>query len=171
MVNGALGKTIAFHQKAIRNNNITTAVMYPLTVAFGFIIGINPWIYVPIVTALGALTHMTGWLGSYVTIKRLVKNYSNGKITYKQYKQLVKSEELGKWLNLNVETKPASTETVQNTAQDNSNINGVNLSAEEIAVLKKLMDKKIIDSVTVSTQNKPENQQPTTQKTDNGRNS
>ena len=173
-VQGALGRTISYHERSIRRNNITTAIMYPLAIAFGFLIGTTPWIYIPIITVLGAFTHLSGWIGSAIIIKKLVKKYSNGKMNYKQYKQLVKSEELTKWLDLKVEKeKPAQVEGQANQQTTESKIDGVTLSPEEVAVLKKLMDKNIIGSVTVTPNVATENQNPTNppKDPDTGRNS
>ena len=67
----------------------------------------------------------------YKAMKNAVKDASYGKVTYKEYKQLVKSGELEKWLT---EKQNSNQTTVDNTVEQ--------LTPEELAVLKKLIQKQ-----------------------------
>lgn len=98
---------------------------------------------------------------------RAVKDASYGKVSYREYKKLLKSGELEQWAKGN--TKGNVVEQQPTTIQPSTQDGGVQLSAEEVAVLKKLMEKQGISNVDDL---QTSNQQPTTKTpTDNGRNS
>lgn len=92
-----------------------------------------------------------------------IKDASYGKMSYFQYRKLLKSGELGKWAELedkkdseinevtNKETnEQEETKEQEDVKQENvkneeaQEQESVTLTAEELAVLKKLMDKKVV---------------------------
>lgn len=83
---------------------------------------------------------------------RAVKDSSYGKISYFQYKNLLKSGELDKWEEYAADLEKGNAtgkvkqekKDVQENAQEPES---VTLTTEEIAVLKKLMDKKIVKNI------------------------
>lgn len=157
-------RLIAFYQKSIRQNNISTAILLPVGIAFGFFLKLNLAIYAPIYIALSALTYGATFFASYRSMNKVLKNASNGKINYWKYKKLVKSGEFDKWLQGDV-GKVEETTVEAKPAQQQE---GVTLTAEEVAVLKKLMNKKVVESVEEVQQVANPDQTPTP--TDAGRN-
>lgn len=92
----------------------------------------------------------------YKSSIRAVKDASSGKISYLEYKRLLKSGELEKWAKYDDELKSSnsSNEVVQEKKEKQNKEEsqkqeqeGVTFTAEEVALLKKLMDKKIINNV------------------------
>lgn len=157
-------RLIAFYQKSIRQNNISTAIVVPAGIVFGIFIKINMAIYAPIFLVLSALTYGATFFASYRSMNRVLKNASNGKINYWKYKKLVKSGELDKWLQGDFgKVEETTTETKPAQQQE-----GVTLSAEEVAVLKKLVDKKVISSIDEVQQTEKGDQTPSSR--DTGRN-
>lgn len=83
-----------------------------------------------------------------------VKDASYDKISYMQYKKLLKTGELATWAECDAKLKSGSvadkTEQEKKDMQKLENVkeqDGVTLTAEEVAVLRKLIDKKIVKSV------------------------
>ena len=74
---------------------------------------------------------------------RTVKDAGYGKISYREYKQLVKSGELKQWLTGGGKVLDS---TLSGDAQATIHDGSVQLSAEEVAVLKKLMEKQGVTS-------------------------
>lgn len=172
MLNGSQGDFLRAQERAIRSNRITTAVFAPILVVAGILMNINLAVFLPAALVGGGLIHVFGWLGSRIAINRILANAGKGKVTYKEYKQLVKSGELEKWLKGEIEqkTEPViNNQNEENTEQDGS----VTLSAEEVAVLKKIMNKKGLTNIDEITKAETTTEETTKPKepTDTGRNS
>lgn len=173
IVLGSDGQKIKYFKKQIRSNIIGSVITIALTLGVSWWFGINIAFVAPFAALFiggsGILTHFASKAG----IKQILKNASNGKVNYKQYKQLLKSGELNNWLklegkaDLKLINESANQGTKEQKAQSAvAEIDGVSLSAEELAVLQKLMGKKVVDVVI-----KAKVEQPTEPKqpTDDGR--
>lgn len=123
--------------------------------------------FLPMGLATLAIIAVPDLIRGYKTVKNVIREASGGKVSYREYKKLLKSGELEQWAKGN--TKGNVVEQQPTTIQPSTQDGGVQLSAEEVAVLKKLMEKQGISNVDDL---QTSNQQPTTKTpTDNGRNS
>lgn len=126
-----------------------------------------PSIFYPLAIFAAGYSTTISVLRGYKTLSKAVKDAGYGKVSYREYKKLLKSGELEQWAKGN--TKGNVVEQQPTTVQPSTQDGGVQLSAEEVAVLKKLMEKQGISNVDDL---QTSNQQPTTKTpTDNGRNS
>lgn len=109
-----------------------------------------------------------------------IKDASYGKMSYFQYRKLLKSGELGKWEEENIKLETSKVTGKDNKEQEETKEQkeikeqddiekqekvkqevqeqeSVTLTAEELAVLKKLMDKKVVKNVEEVLQTEKEN--------------
>lgn len=153
ILEGPQGSFLKSQEKSIRSNRITTAIGAAGIVAAGIFFKINLAYFLPIAFIGGAVIHVFGWLGSRMAINKVLSGISAGKVSYKEYKQLVKSGELEKWL----------TAEKEKTNQTNVENKGEQLTPEELAVLKKLIQKQenakveeIVETTPVETTKTPD---------------
>lgn len=134
-------------------------------VAIGTILALNivtTSFFLPLALFTWAEFSIMDLLRGYKAVTKAVKDAGYGKISYRQYKKLLKSGELDRWVK--GDTKSRTTVEAKPAQQQE----GVTLTAEEVAVLKKLMDKKVVASVEEVQQVANPDQTPTP--TDTGRN-
>lgn len=135
-------------------------------VAIGTILALNvitAEFFLPLALFTWAEFSIMDLLRGYKAVTKAVKDAGCGKISYRQYKKLLKSGELDRWARGDTKEK-TTTATTASTAQQE----GVTLSAEEVAVLKKLVDKKVISSIDEVQQTEKGDQTPSSR--DTGRN-
>lgn len=136
-LSGLPGNVLRSQEKSIRTNRISTAIYVPALIVFGLVMKINMAIYLPIVLASSAVIHFTGWLGSRLALNKIIKNISNKKLTYKEYKKLKKTGELDRLLGIEEPTAEATEPEIKKPEPE-----GVTLSAEEVAALRRLISEK-----------------------------
>lgn len=111
-------------------------------VAIGTLLAINivpASFFLPLALLTWAEASIMDLYRGYKAVNKAVKDAGYGKISYRQYKKLLKSGELDRWAKGDTKT----TTNTETTAQQE----GVTLSAEEVEVLRKLVDKKVISSL------------------------
>lgn len=153
IVMGSEGQKIKYFKKQIRSNIIGSIITTALTLGVSWWFGINIAFVAPFALIFIGSSCALTCIASKAGIKRILKNASNGKINYKQYKQLLKSGELDNWMKLEGKATLETAETTNHTGKGQktqsavAEIDGISLSAEELAVLQKLMGKKVVDVV------------------------
>lgn len=138
VLNDGQMKLIEFYKKSIRKNSISTLIFILVGIVIAYFLKIKLAIFVPIYVALSLFTYIATFSASYLAMNRVLKNASKGKINYWKYRKIEKSGELDKWIKGEFVENPKETDLEKNDNED--------LTAEEMAVLKKLINKKGISN-------------------------
>ena len=131
--------SLKYYKNKIITSHVFGAIMAGVVVALPFILNIPLAFFLPV--GLGGLAYYYGSNVSHGILgrRKLIKKCSEGRISYKEYKQMVKSGEFDRIVNeINGKT---STVPVQDKIEKASE-EGVTLSREEVEILRKMISKK-----------------------------
>lgn len=133
IISESAGKVISFNEKMLRNNLITSAVLFVAGFLFAYLLKFNLSIFGPIYAVLMILEAGSVCCASFVGLNRLISKSSNGKLSYFQYKKILRSGEFEEWKK--IENVDADEKQKEESIQSG-------LTEEEFEVLKKLLKKQ-----------------------------